>query len=72
MATTARLLVYSATQGYRHDSIPNAISALKSNGATIDAIFDATEDASQINDAYLAKYDVLIFLSTTGEGDESF
>ena len=70
-AATARLLIYSATQRFRHDSIPTAITVLKEHGPSIDAIFDATEDASQFNDANLAKYDALIFLSTTGEGDHS-
>ena len=68
-AATARLLVYSATQGFRHDSIPTAITVLKEHGPSIDAIFDVTEDASQFNDANLAKYDAVIFLSTTGNGE---
>ncbi|SRR6266511_1725721 len=67
-AATARLLIYSATQRFRHDSIPTAIDVLKKKGPSIDVVFDATEDASMFEDANLAKYDALIFLSTTGEG----
>ena len=67
-AATARLLIYSATERFRHDSIPTAIGVLKDKGPSIDAIFDATEDAAAFNDTNLAKYDALIFLSTTGEG----
>jgi hypothetical protein len=67
-AATARLLIYSATTAFRHDSIPTAIRALQT-APSVDAIFDATEDASDFNDANLAKYDALIFLSTTGEGE---
>lgn len=67
-AVTARLLIYSATQRFRHDSIPTAIDVLKKKGPSIDAVFDATEDASMFEDANLAKYDALVFLSTTGEG----
>jgi len=70
-AATARLLIYSATERFRHDSIPTAIDSLKENGPAIDVIFDATEDASQFNDANLAMYDALVFLSTTGEGELS-
>jgi hypothetical protein len=68
-AGTARLLIYSATLEYRHDSIPTAIRVLKAGRPEIDAIFDSTEDASQFTDANLAKYDALIFLSNSGEGD---
>jgi hypothetical protein len=68
-AATARLLIYSATERFRHDSIPTATTVLKAHGPSIDAIFDATEDASQFNEANLAKYDAVIFLSTTGEGN---
>src|SRR6266571_838404 len=67
-AATARLLIYSATQQFRHDSIPTAIDVLKKKGPSIDVVFDATEDASMFEDANLAKYDALLFLSTTGKG----
>jgi hypothetical protein len=67
-AATARLLLFSATQRFRHASIPTAIRVLQERGASIDVEFDATEDASLFTDANLAKYDALVFLSTTGEG----
>ena len=68
-AAHARLLIYSATQRFRHDSIPTAIEQLKSKGGEIDVEFDATEDQTQFSDANLAKYDGVLFLSTTGEGE---
>lgn len=64
----ARVLIYSATAGFRHDSIPTAIQALKSKGASINVGFDATEDRGQFTDTTLGTYDALLFLSTTGEG----
>ncbi len=67
-AGTARLLIYSATLGFRHESIPAAIGALKRSGPSIDAIFEATEDSSKFNVGTLDEYDALIFLSTTGDG----
>lgn len=67
-AATARLLLFSATQRFRHASIPTAIRVLQERGASIDAEFDATEDPSFFTDANLANYDALVFLSTTGEG----
>lgn len=66
-AAHARLLIYSATQRFRHDSIPTAIEQLNAKGGEIDVQFDATEDQTQFSDANLAKYDGILFLSTTGE-----
>ncbi|CAA7266931.1 unnamed protein product [Cyclocybe aegerita] len=66
-AATARILVYTATQQFRHDSIPTALEALKAKQASIDVEFENTEDPSQFTDSNLANYDALIFLSTTGE-----
>ncbi|KAG6844959.1 hypothetical protein H0H87_002073 [Tephrocybe sp. NHM501043] len=63
----ARILIYSATAGYRHDSIPAATTALKSKGSSINVIFDATEDKTQFTVENLSRYDALLFLSTTGE-----
>lgn len=64
----ARVLIYSATVGFRHDSITTAIQALKDKGGSINVRFDATEDKTQFTDATLSTYDALLFLSTTGEG----
>ncbi|QRV74879.1 hypothetical protein RhiJN_02894 [Ceratobasidium sp. AG-Ba] len=65
---TPRILVYSATTEYRHDSIPTAIAALKELGQKNNIYFDATEDQNQFNDDSLATYDALLFLSNSGEG----
>jgi hypothetical protein len=65
---TARVLIYSATTGFRHDSIPTAIESLKSKSALADVIFDATEDRAQFRDSILNRYDAVMFLSNTGEG----
>lgn len=64
----AHVLIYSATQGFRHDSIPTAIQALKTKQSSINAEFDNTEEQTQFNDEVLSRYDALVFLSTTGEG----
>ncbi|PPR02627.1 hypothetical protein CVT24_002198 [Panaeolus cyanescens] len=62
-----RLLIYSATAGFRHDSIPTAITVLKERADTISVEFDATEDRSQFSLDKLSSYDAIVFLSTTGE-----
>ncbi|KAG6898198.1 hypothetical protein C0992_003310 [Termitomyces sp. T32_za158] len=63
----ARVLIYSATAGFRHDSIPTAIAALKANGSAINVEFDSTEDKTRFTVENLSQYDALLFLSTTGE-----
>lgn len=67
-ASPGRVLIYSRTVGFRHDSIPTAIESLRSHSGTIDVIFDQTEDQMQFTDENLQQYDALLFLSTTGEG----
>ncbi|KAJ7739300.1 trehalose utilization-domain-containing protein [Mycena olivaceomarginata] len=66
-ATSARVLVYTATAGFRHDSIPTSLDALHKAGPSINVVFDNTEDPKQFNDQNLANYDALMFVSTTGE-----
>ena len=60
------VLVFSKTTGFRHDSIPNAIAAIKKLGADHGFQVDATEDAAAFNDANLKQYDLICFASTTG------
>ncbi|KAJ3876060.1 class I glutamine amidotransferase-like protein [Lentinula edodes] len=66
-ATNAKVLIYSATEDFRHDSIPTAIQALQSKGPSFDIQFETTEDKAQFTDQYLARYDALLFLDNTGE-----
>ncbi|MGL1886145.1 MAG: ThuA domain-containing protein [Reichenbachiella sp.] len=62
---TPSILIFSKTAGFRHESIPAGIEAIKKIGAKNGYVVDATEDASLIRDENLAKYQVVIFLSTT-------
>lgn len=66
-SSPARVLIFSRTVGFRHDSIPTAIEALKSHSTTLGVIFDQTEDQTKFTDENLQKYDALFFLSNTGE-----
>jgi len=63
----ASLLVFSRTAAYRHDSIPAGVQALSRLATEKHWAFAATEDASTFSDATLAAYNVVIFLSTTGD-----
>jgi len=59
-------LVFSKTLMFRHPSITNGIAAIKQLGAENHFNVDATEDASYFTPKNLAKYQVVIFLSTSG------
>jgi len=60
-------LVFSRTAGFRHSSIPAGIAAIQRLGAENGFTVTATEDASMFNDSDLAEYEVVIWLSTTGD-----
>ncbi|MFE7956070.1 MULTISPECIES: ThuA domain-containing protein [unclassified Streptomyces] len=62
-----RVLVFSKTAGFRHDSIPDGVAALKQLGAGGGFTVDATEDAGAFTPGNLRRYDAVVFLSTTGD-----
>lgn len=64
---TPRVLVFTKTAGFRHDSIPDGIKAITEMGAKNGFAVDASEDAGQFSDTNLARYKVVIFLNTTGD-----
>ena len=66
-AAKHRVLVFTKTAGYRHDSIPAAIEAVRVLGATSGFEVDATEDAAAFTKAGLARYGAVVFLLTTGD-----
>jgi cytochrome c len=61
------VLVFSKTTGFRHDSIPQGIAAIEALGAEHGFAVETTEDAARFSDAVLARYKVVVFLSTTGD-----
>ena len=65
--TLENVLVFSKTGGFRHDSIPQGITAIQQLGTANGFTVTATEDATAFTDANLANFDVVVFLSTTGE-----
>jgi cytochrome c len=62
-----RILVFSRTTAFRHDSIPAGIAALEKLGAEGGFAVDATEAPTAFTDANLASYAAVVFLSTTGD-----
>ena len=65
--TGFEVLVFSKTTGFRHDSIPQGIAAIKALGDQHGFAVEATEDAARFADAALARYKVIVFLSTSGD-----
>src|SRR5689334_11938777 len=63
----ARVVVFSKTAAFRHDSIPNGISAIQQLGATNHFMVDTSEDASIFDDQSLSNYQAVIFLNTSGD-----
>ena len=61
-----RLLVFSKTAAFRHDSIPDGIACVRELLGERYEI-DATEDAAAFTPANLARYKAVVFLSTTGD-----
>ena len=62
-----RVLVFSKTTGFRHDSIPVGIATIRRLGREHGFAVEQTEDERAFTDRNLARYDALVFLSTTGE-----
>jgi type 1 glutamine amidotransferase len=63
----ARVLVFSKTTGFRHDSIPAGIAAIRSLGRANGFSVSATETAAAFTPKRLRPYDAVVFLSTTGD-----
>jgi type 1 glutamine amidotransferase len=61
-----RVLVFSKTTGFRHDSIPAGIATIRRLGRQQRFAVEQTEDERAFTDRNLARYDALVFLSTTG------
>src|SRR6266536_962961 len=62
-----RVLVFSRTTGFRHASIPAAITAVEVLGSVNNFTVEATEDATVFTDTNLARFAAVVFLNTTGD-----
>ncbi len=62
-----RVLVFSKTMNFRHASIPTGQKAIMKMGNENGFVVDTTENSAMFNEKNLQKYNVVIFLSTTGD-----
>ena len=67
-ANPIRVLMLTATAGFRHDSIATARQVMASLASSSrEFTLSATEDLSAFNAANLTNYDVIFFANTSGE-----
>ncbi len=64
--TEINVLVFSKTAGFRHASIEDGKKALLELGKQKGFKVDTTEDATMFQQKHLQQYNVVVFLSTTG------
>ena len=62
--TPKHLVIFSKTEGFRHDSIPDGAAAITTIGQELGYKVTHTEVSSDVVDL---EYDVIVFLSTTGD-----
>ncbi|MDW5289495.1 ThuA domain-containing protein [Formosa sp. PL04] len=62
-----QVLVFSKTEGYRHQSIELGVKTLEELGAENNFVITHTEDAKVFNSEALKAYKLVIFLNTTGD-----
>ena len=63
----AKILVFSKTAGYHHESIADGNLAIQKLGSQNNFDVDTTTDAAMFTEDTLKKYAAVVFLSTTGD-----
>jgi type 1 glutamine amidotransferase len=67
-ANAPRVLMITATAGFRHDAIPAAVAAMRAlAAATGEFVVSATEDVAALSPSSLASHHLVMFALTTGE-----
>jgi type 1 glutamine amidotransferase len=61
------VLVFTRATGFRHASIDDGVAAIRKLGVANGFAVEATDDPARIEAAALARFRVLVFLSTTGD-----
>lgn len=61
------VLVFSKTNGFRHESIPVGIATVENIAAANGYSVTTSEDSSLFTEANLAQYSTVVFMNTTGD-----
>lgn len=62
-----RVLVFTKTAGFRHESIADGIALVQALGRSAGLQVDTTEDAAEFTDENLQRYRAVVWLNTTGD-----
>ena len=62
-----KVLIFSKTSGFHHQSIPAGIAAIQKMGSENGFAVDTTTNSEQFTQANLSQYSAVIFLSTTAD-----
>ena len=65
-AGETRVLVFTKTAGYHHESIADGVRAIEQLGAQNKFMVDTTSDANWFTEDSLKHYAAVVFLNTTG------
>ena len=65
-AQESQVLVFNKTEGYHHESIPTGTATIKNLGDLNNFKVTESDDAGEFTENNLKKYQLVIFLSTTG------
>lgn len=65
-ALPSRILVFTKTAGFVHNSIPDGVAAIRKMGGENNWVVDTTSDSTMFTENHLKQYKAIIFLSTTG------
>ncbi|WND02715.1 ThuA domain-containing protein [Temperatibacter marinus] len=66
-ASQFKVLLFTKTAGWHHETIHDGVSALKLMAKNHDFTLEWHEDSNRITDDFLKSFDVIVFLSTTGD-----
>jgi len=62
-----KVLLFTKTSGWHHESLHDGVTAFRALAKKHDFGLEWHEDATRINDQNLEQFDVIVFLSTTGD-----
>lgn len=67
MGSQPNVLVFHKTEAFRHESIGTGIAMIETIGEERGFTVESTEDAAAFTDSGLDRFQVVVFLSTTGD-----
>jgi type 1 glutamine amidotransferase len=64
---SARILLFTKTTGYRHDSLPDGVRLIEERASEAGIAVDHTEDESLFSEENLARYAGVVWLQVSGD-----